>query len=235
MDVNEYDFCPSNAPDRERNGMKKPKPTVSIADTGPSPPIPHQDDSQRPPLGFTASGKKIGRPRTRPIVEPKLAEEKRSKGSRPIGSGGKYTRYKETFTRMPEEAVPMDADLAVQLERNIGSKIAQYRHSQGYTARDVAKRLGVHASQLSAMELGKRRMTLPVLYRVASILQVSVSELFLADGDQPLTVAFVEKLARGVHAATETLLQERGANTPLTLSIAQDIVELILRTPPFEP
>lgn len=212
--------------------MRKPKPIPPAADTGTSPVSVGLDDSQQPLKGFTASGKKIGRPRTRPIVESKPLAERKNKGGRPVGTGGKYTRYKETFTPVPEDAVPMDPELAVQLERSIGLKIAQYRQSHGYTAKDVAERLGVHQSQLSAMEVGRRRMTLPVLYRIASILQVPISELFPTSGEGPLTIAAVEQLAHNVHMATETLLKDKGAGTPVTVPLLRQIVELILRSLP---
>ncbi|MGI4957009.1 MAG: helix-turn-helix domain-containing protein, partial [Janthinobacterium lividum] len=141
-------------------------------------------------------------------------------------------RYKETFTPVPEDAVPMNPELAVQLERSIGLKIAQYRQSQGYTAKDVAERLGVHQSQLSAMEVGRRRMTLPVLYRIASILQVPISELFPTSGEGPLTIAVLEQLAQDVHMATKALLRDKGADTLITVPLLRQIVELILRSLP---
>ncbi|MGI4745871.1 MAG: helix-turn-helix domain-containing protein [Janthinobacterium lividum] len=212
--------------------MKKTKPTRPAADTGTGPAPVGPDDRQQPLKGFTASGKKIGRPRTRPIVESKPLAERKNKGGRPVGTGGKYTRYKETFTPVPEDAVPMNPELAVQLERSIGLKIAQYRQSQGYTAKDVAERLGVHQSQLSAMEVGRRRMTLPVLYRIASILQVPISELFPTSGEGPLTIAVLEQLAQDVHMATKALLRDKGADTLITVPLLRQIVELILRSLP---
>lgn len=231
MDVNEHDPPSYRLRARQARSMRKPKPGTDTQGPRPEPQEDRQGGDLLPRKGYTASGKKIGRPRTRPIGEP---SERKGEGGRPTGTGGKYTRYKDRFSRVPEDAVPMDPEVAVQLERSIGQKIAGYRQSQGYTARDVADRLRIHPTQLSAMESGKRRMTLPVLYRVASVLQVPVSDLFRPTVHSSLTTAVVAEFAQRVHRGASALLKERG-DVPFTLALLKDLVEFIQQTDERKP
>ena len=65
---------------------------------------------------------------------------------------------------------------------NIGDVIRTLREGKGVTAKDLAERVGLSASQMSRLENGQRRVNSEVLARIARALEVTPSEFF-DDGD----------------------------------------------------
>ncbi|MGE4613744.1 MAG: helix-turn-helix domain-containing protein [Planctomycetota bacterium] len=60
----------------------------------------------------------------------------------------------------------------------IGDLIRSLREEKGVTAKDLAERIGLSASQMSRLESGQRRVNSEVLARIARALEVTPSELF---------------------------------------------------------
>lgn len=61
---------------------------------------------------------------------------------------------------------------------NIGDVIRTLREEKGVTAKDLAARIGLSASQMSRLESGQRRVNSEVLARIARALEVKPSEFF---------------------------------------------------------
>ncbi|MAW77983.1 MAG: hypothetical protein CMJ95_11445 [Planctomycetes bacterium] len=78
---------------------------------------------------------------------------------------------------------------------NIGDVIRTLREGKGVTAKDLAERVGLSASQMSRLENGQRRVNSEVLARIARALEVTPSEFF-DDGDS----STVRPLARSAAA-----------------------------------
>jgi hypothetical protein len=65
----------------------------------------------------------------------------------------------------------------------IGRKLSETRQALGLTQAEVAGRLGVSASYLSAVEAGKRNLTLAQLANIASAMRLGIEILFIrSDG-----------------------------------------------------
>lgn len=61
---------------------------------------------------------------------------------------------------------------------SIGNVIRTLREEKGVTAKDLAARIGLSASQMSRLESGQRRVNSEVLARIARALEVTPSEFF---------------------------------------------------------
>ncbi len=184
--------------------------------------------------GYSATGKKLGRPRARPPHDdPDAASaqnghtKKKGKGGRPEGTGGSYTLYKDAFKPLPTERA-IDEAKAIELERSIGLLISKFRMEHGYKARDIARLMEIHPTAFSAMETGRRRLTLSHLYRLASILQVDLVDLLPKKDEAPLTPASAQAFAACLQAALMDTLAEIG-DVPIRWSHVPRFVELILQ------
>ena len=61
--------------------------------------------------------------------------------------------------------------------RNVGRRIAELRHAQGWTQAQLAEKARVNPAQIGVYESGKANITLRSLVRLASLLGVDVREL----------------------------------------------------------
>lgn len=61
--------------------------------------------------------------------------------------------------------------------RALGVRIMQLRKQQGFTQAELARAIEVSQQTVGAMELGDRRVTLPLVSKLAKVLVVSVEEL----------------------------------------------------------
>ena len=214
--------------------MKKLERSNSVAGTNGQVATERNGSAHHGQQGYSASGKKLGRPRVRPADDasgPGLAEDgqakKKGKGGRPEGTGGSYTHYKDAFKPLPTERA-IDEAKAIELERSIGLLISKFRLEHGYKARDIARLMEIHPTAFSAMETGRRRLTLSHLYRLASILQVDLSDLLPKKEEAPLKVASLSGLAECVQAALKDTLSENG-DVPIRWTHVPRFVELILQ------
>src|SRR3954454_12601088 len=77
----------------------------------------------------------------------------------------------------------------------VGSRVRALREGMGLSLRDLAERTGVSAQMLSQVERGETSPTLAVAGRIASGLELSLSQLLrLDEGDGVTVVRRAERL-----------------------------------------
>jgi transcriptional regulator with XRE-family HTH domain len=87
-----------------------------------------------------------------------------------------------TYARMP------DATLIVERVDPLGPRIRALREAMGLSLRDLAVRSGVSAPMLSQVERGETSPTLHVAGRIATGLELRLSQLLRLDEDGAVTV-----------------------------------------------
>ena len=65
-------------------------------------------------------------------------------------------------------------------------RIKDVAKERGMTLSEVARKLGMPRSNMSAIASGSRGVSLEVLYRISNILDCGIEELFLPKEDQPV-------------------------------------------------
>jgi UDP-N-acetylglucosamine 1-carboxyvinyltransferase len=70
----------------------------------------------------------------------------------------------------------------------IGRKLSETRQGLGLTQAEVAERLGVSASYLSAVEAGKRNLTLAQLANIAGAMRLGIEVSFIRPDGTPVRV-----------------------------------------------
>lgn len=70
----------------------------------------------------------------------------------------------------------------------VGRKLSDTRHALGLTQAEVAKRLGVSASYISAVEAGKRNLTLAQLANIANAMRLGIDVSFIRPDGTPVRV-----------------------------------------------
>lgn len=86
----------------------------------------------------------------------------------------------------------------------IGKILRKLRVDCGETARDMAKKLGITASYLSAIELGKRRMTEEIQTQIVFLYELSADDrktITRASADKPLKLDLLGATAEQIEAA----------------------------------
>lgn len=61
---------------------------------------------------------------------------------------------------------------------DVGKRISEMRFARGLTARELGKRVGVSQSYISLLENGKRRLSVPLLGKIAEVLSLSLAQFF---------------------------------------------------------
>jgi transcriptional regulator with XRE-family HTH domain len=69
----------------------------------------------------------------------------------------------------------------------VGREIRGTRNALGLTQAEVAERLGVSASYMSAVEAGRRNLTLGQLANIAAAMRLGVNVSFVRPDGEPLT------------------------------------------------
>lgn len=62
--------------------------------------------------------------------------------------------------------------------KNLGLNIAYYRKKRGFTQMQLAEKLDIDRSHMSAIELANVGVSLDVLFKMCEVLEVSPKELF---------------------------------------------------------
>jgi transcriptional regulator with XRE-family HTH domain len=68
----------------------------------------------------------------------------------------------------------------------VGRKLSDTRQALGLTQAEVAERLGVSASYLSAVEAGKRNLTLAQLANIANAMRLGIDISFIRPDGTPV-------------------------------------------------
>ena len=79
----------------------------------------------------------------------------------------------------------------------IGARVKALRESSGFSLRDLAERSGVSAPMLSQVERGETSPTLTVAARIASGLELRLSQLLRLDEDGAVTIVRAGQRRRG--------------------------------------
>ena len=80
-----------------------------------------------------------------------------------------------------QQPKPSNQDPALQL---LGTTIRQYRRYRGLTQRELAARTGLNSTYIGEIERGQRNMSVLILLRIATALQLRPSR-FLRPFDTP--------------------------------------------------
>lgn len=86
----------------------------------------------------------------------------------------------------------------------IGKILRKLRADKGETAKDMAKKLGITASYLSAIELGKRRMTEEIQTQIIFMYELSADDrktITRASADKPLKLDLLGATAAQIEVA----------------------------------
>tara|TARA_R100000458_G_C8084620_1_gene117893 strand:+ start:84 stop:368 length:285 start_codon:yes stop_codon:yes gene_type:complete len=89
--------------------------------------------------------------------------------------------------RIPKRAAfDSQPDYATSFLPKLGNTISKYRKQAGYTQKELADHLGVTVTHISALENGRRGVSLHVLYRIAGILGINIATLVNESHDSTL-------------------------------------------------
>ncbi len=91
----------------------------------------------------------------------------------------------------------------------VRTRIRQVARSQGRTVAEVACRLGLYRSNLSAMDAGRRSVSLRLLGRVARLLGCSPADLLEGSGSPQRPVFRHPALNRAVETRDQRLIDGR--------------------------
>ena len=80
---------------------------------------------------------------------------------------------------------------------DVGSRIRALREAMGFSLRDLAERSGVSAPMLSQVERGETSPTLAVAHKIASGLELSLSQLLRLDESGSVTVVRADARMHG--------------------------------------
>jgi transcriptional regulator with XRE-family HTH domain len=70
----------------------------------------------------------------------------------------------------------------------VGRELKDSRHALGLTQAEVAKRLGVSPSYISAVEAGRRNLTLGQLANIANAMRLGIDVSFIRPDGTPVRV-----------------------------------------------
>jgi transcriptional regulator with XRE-family HTH domain len=97
-------------------------------------------------------------------------------------------------TTLPDKSPDHPAALSPGV---IGARVKALRESEGLSLRDLAERSGVSAPMLSQVERGETSPTLTVAARIASGLELRLSQLLRLDEDGAVTIVRASQRQRG--------------------------------------
>jgi transcriptional regulator with XRE-family HTH domain len=86
-----------------------------------------------------------------------------------------------------DNLVPPDADPPAQLDvtRQVGRRIAEFRQQRGLRVAELARRVGVTGSLISQIERGRSRPSISTLFMLGEALAVPMDAFFRADESAP--------------------------------------------------
>jgi transcriptional regulator with XRE-family HTH domain len=94
------------------------------------------------------------------------------------------------------DPVPLSSPVAV------GARVRALREAMGYSLRDLAERSGVSAPMLSQVERGETSPTLQIAHRIASGLELRLSQLLRLDEDGAVSIVRAAERRTGPGADT---------------------------------
>ncbi|MYL71729.1 helix-turn-helix domain-containing protein [Halobacillus litoralis] len=79
----------------------------------------------------------------------------------------------------------MEKDYDVKVRKAVGRKIKQLREEKGISQEEFAYLVGIDRTYISFIERGRRAPRLPMLYRIANVLEVPASSLVVEVKETP--------------------------------------------------
>jgi transcriptional regulator with XRE-family HTH domain/quercetin dioxygenase-like cupin family protein len=141
-----------------------------------------------------------------------------------------------TPPRRSEDGPPAEATQVAL--RDVGARLRRDREARGVGVRELARRIGVSPSLISAIELGKANPSIGTLYQIVDELGLSVDELMLETGATPAAGERAPVVQRGAGAAGAfgaiAGLAAAGGE-PADALLAQELVDAPLGGEPGDP
>jgi transcriptional regulator with XRE-family HTH domain len=103
---------------------------------------------------------------------------------------------------MFEMAVAVDTSVAVEPPAVLGARVRALREAMELSLRDLAQRSGVSAPMLSQVERGETSPTLQIAARIATGLELRLSQLLRLDEDGAVSVVRAAERRQGPAAGT---------------------------------
>src|SRR4051794_25559827 len=126
------------------------------------------------------------------------------------------------------EATRLDQATELPGHSQIGERLREARQSQGLTARDVARRVGVSPSLISQIERDKVNPSVSTLWGLVTVLGLTMSDLFPeqgAPGPRPAAAPATPVTAPGERAAIDL---ESGVHWERLTAGSDPLVEFLL-------
>lgn len=79
----------------------------------------------------------------------------------------------------------MEKDYDLKVRRAIGNQIKQLRNEKGMSQEEFAHLVGIDRTYISFIERGIRSPRIPMLYRIAHVLEVPASMLLVESDEMP--------------------------------------------------
>jgi transcriptional regulator with XRE-family HTH domain len=76
-------------------------------------------------------------------------------------------------------------EVSVWVASMVGTNLARFRESRGLSQEEVANWAGLHRTEISLMELGKRTPRIDTIFRVIGALEIDAAEAFKGASWQP--------------------------------------------------
>ena len=86
----------------------------------------------------------------------------------------------ECLMKLPSDS---EALLKAELAKTLGYNVHKYRTAARLTQEELAEKVGIGASFITRIECGQKIMSVPVLYKIAKSLHVSV-DMLLSEKDE---------------------------------------------------
>ena len=94
------------------------------------------------------------------------------------------------------------------LQQRLGSQIKELRRLKGYTQAELAELAGVSMHYIGCVERGERTISLQALERIARILEVEISTLFLLPAQRAASISKPPDRKARILAKLATFLEE---------------------------
>lgn len=100
--------------------------------------------------------------------------------------------------------------MGTELDKQIGSRLRKLRNDAGYTQAELAELVGCETSTIGHCEVGKDRISLTLLSKIADVLEIELYKFFISrepDTDEK-TIESINKLLKSANRIQLGLIYE---------------------------